>query len=139
MIDSQAVLYNKVGDDESYTPAYGVEPIIKYIERLARRNRLTKVTDVTIVWCPFDTADSEFVKQISVLDGVEVVYSHIDAEQDFFTYEPEHWHMIVSNPPFQNKRAFFERALSFNKPMALVMANTWLNDSAPKNLFMEKD
>ena len=34
---------------------------------------------------------------------------------------------------------YFERALSFNKPFALIMTNTWLNDSAPKQLFKEKD
>ena len=46
--------------------------------------------------------------------------------------------MIVSNPPFTNKRKIFERALSFNKPFALLMSNTWLNDSAPKQLFKDK-
>ena len=51
----------------------------------------------------------------------------------------EKWDIIISNPPFKNKRAFFERALSFNKPFALLMTNTWLNDAAPKQLFMEKD
>ena len=45
----------------------------------------------------------------------------------------------MSNPPFTNKRQIFERALSFGKPFALIMSNTWLNDSAPKKLFMEKD
>ena len=30
-MDSQKILYNKVGGDESYTPAYDVKPIIKYI------------------------------------------------------------------------------------------------------------
>jgi len=29
--------------------------------------------------------------------------------------------------------------LSFNKPFALIMSNTWLNDSAPKQVFKEKD
>jgi len=125
MIDSSAVLYNTVGGDEAYTPAYGVEPILKYIP-----------TDA-IVWCPFDTIDSEFVKQISKTN--QVVYSHINDGQDFFEYEPPRWDIIVSNPPFKNKRKFFERALSFNKPFALIMTNTWLNDSAPKQLFMERD
>ena len=46
---------------------------------------------------------------------------------------------MVSNPPFTNKRKIFERAMSFNKPFALLMSNTWLNDSAPKVLFREKD
>ena len=119
------VLYSKGKNDECYTPAYGVTPIIKYIPKNA------------VVWCPFDTADSEFVKQISHTHSV--VRSHLDDGQDFFTYEPFHWDVIVSNPPFTNKRKFFERALSFNKPFALIMANTWLNDAAPKQLFKDKD
>ena len=43
---------------------------------------------------------------------------------------------IVSNPPFTNKRKYFERALSFNKPFALIMTNAWLNDSAPKQIIL---
>ena len=104
------VLYSKRKNDECYTPAYAVTPIIKYIPKNA------------VVWCPFDTADSEFVKQISHTHSV--VRSHLDDGQDFFTYEPFHWDVIVSNPPFTNKRKFFERALSFTKPFALIMANT---------------
>ena len=125
MIKSNTVLYTRGKNDECYTPAYGVAPIIKYI----------KPNDV--VWCPFDTKDSEFVKQISNINSV--VHTHIDNGQDFLTYEPYHWDVIVSNPPFTNKRKFFERALSFNKPFALIMANTWLNDAAPKQLFKDKD
>ena len=45
---------------------------------------------------------------------------------------------MISNPPFKNKRKFFERALSFRKPFALIM-ESWLNDSAPKQLFMNDD
>ena len=60
-------------------------------------------------------------------------------DQDFFEYEPDNWDVIVSNPPFTKKRNYFERALSFNKPFALIMTNTWLNDSAPKQLFKEKE
>lgn len=124
-IDSKKVLYSNGGGNEAYTPAYGVTPILKYIPK------------DSVVWCPFDTAESEFVKQISQQNSV--VYSHISEGKDFFTYEPFHWDVIVSNPPFTNKRKFFERALSFNKPFALIMTNTWLNDSAPKQLFKDKD
>ena len=124
-MNSNSILYSQGRNDECYTPAYGVTPILKYIPRDA------------VVWCPFDKADSEFVKQISNTNSV--VYSHIDYGQDFLSYEPYHWDIIVSNPPFTNKRKFFERALSFNKPFALVMANTWLNDAAPKQLFRDKD
>jgi hypothetical protein len=125
-IDSKKVMYSNGGGDETYTPAYGVVPILKYIPKDA------------IVWCPFDKKESEFVQQIG--EQNKVLYSHIDDGCDFLTYEPlVHWDMIISNPPFTNKRKFFERALSFNKPFALIMSNTWLNDSAPKQLFKDKD
>ena len=117
------VLYSRGKNDECYTPDYGVEPILKYIP------------EGKIVWCPFDKEDSEFVKQIRE----PIVYSHIDNGQDFFEYEPDEWDIIISNPPYTNKRKYFERAISFNKPFALIMAITWLNDMAPKRLFAGKD
>lgn len=121
-INSQAVLYSKGNNDECMTPDYGVKPIIKYLPK------------DKIIWCPFDKEDSEFVKQLKE-NGFKVVFSHIDYGQDYYTYEPDEWDIMVSNPPFTNKRKIFERALSFNKPFALLMSNTWLNDSAPKQLF----
>ena len=122
---SKELMYSHGGGDEAFTPAYGVRPILKYIQKNAT------------VWCPFDTEESNFVKLISKQNPI--TYSHISTGQDFFTYEPPDWDVIVSNPPFTNKRKFFERAMSFNKPFALIMTNTWLNDSAPKQLFKGKD
>lgn len=108
------------------TQSYAVIPIIKYIPPNAT------------VWCPFDTIDSKFVTDLTRAN-IKVIYSHIVNEQDFYHYEPrEHWDMIISNPPFTNKRKIFERALNLGKPFALIMSNTWLNDSAPKNLFLNK-
>lgn len=110
----------------SALPPYGVTPILKYIPH------------GYTVWCPFDKKDSEFVRQIEA-NGNRVIHSHIDDGQDFYTYEPkENWDCIISNPPFTNKRNIFERALEFEKPFALMMSNTWLNDSAPKQLFLDK-
>ena len=120
-------MFSKGKNDECYTPAYGVLPIVKYIPK-----------DWT-VWLPFDTEESQFYKILKE-KGFKIIRSHISEGKDFYSYEPEeHWDCIVSNPPFTNKKGIFERALSFNKPFALIMANTWLNDSAPKLLFMEKD
>ena len=124
-LDSGKLMYSGGNNDECSTPDYGVKPILKYIPK-----------DAT-VWCPFDTPQSEFVKQIE--EQNEVTYSHIATGRNFFEYEPYAWDVIVSNPPFTDKRKFFERALSFDKPFALIMTNTWLNDSAPMRLFKDKD
>ena len=125
-MESKDILYSAGRNDECYTPRYGVYPILKYLNK------------EQIIWCPFDTKESNFVKILKE-EGYQVVHSHIKNGQDFYEYEPEQWDVIVSNPPFTNKRKIFERCLSFNKPFALIMSNTWLNDSAPKKLFMKKD
>ena len=123
-MDSKKLMYSAGKNDECYTPAYAVQPILEYIPKDA------------VVWCPFDTVDSEFVKLISQQNIVTC--SHLDEGLDFFDYEPVEWDIIVSNPPFTNKRAFFQRALDLGKPFALLMANTWLNDRAPMQLFEER-
>ncbi len=123
---SNDILYSKGNNDECYTPKYAVLPIIKYIKK------------EWVVWCPFDKNDSEFVKEISKTN--KVIFSHIENGQDFYKYEPtEHWDCIISNPPFTNKRKIFERALSFKKPICLLMSNTWLNDKYSKWVFKESN
>ena len=112
--------------DEYYTPQYAVLPIIKYLPKEA------------VIWCPFDTPNSEFVLTLQE-HGFKVEHSHIITGQDFYKYEPERWDIIISNPPFTGKTDIFKRCLSFNKPFALLMACTWFNDSAPYRLFHDKD
>jgi len=124
-MNSGEILYSKGKNDECYTPIEGVLPIIKYIPK------------DKIIWCPFDMEDSNFVKEISKTN--KVIKSHIAGGKDFFEYEPDNWDILISNPPFTDKRKYFERALIFNKPFALLMSLTWLNDAAPKQLFFKKD
>ena len=121
IIDSQKILYSLGNNDECWTPKEAVTPILKYIPQNAT------------IWCPFDTETSRFVQEISKTNPV--TYSSIHTGQNFYTYEPPQWDILISNPPFTNKRKIFERALSFGKPFALIMSNTWLNDAAPKQLF----
>lgn len=125
-INNKEILYSKGKNDECYTPEYAIYPIIKYLDK------------DKIIWCPFDTEDSNFVKILKE-NGFKVINSHIKLGQDFYKYEPEEWDVIISNPPFTNKKGIFERCLSFDKPFALIMSNTWLNDSAPKKLFKDKE
>lgn len=126
MIDSAKVLYSKGNNNECYTPKYVVEAILPFIPK------------DKVIWCPFDRDDSNFTIVLKE-NGYNVINSHIDYGQDFYDYEPPHWDIMVSNPPFTAKRKIFERALSFGRPFMLLMSNTWLNDSAPKVLFKDKD
>ena len=112
--------------DEQYTPRHAVLPIIKYLPRNA------------VVWCPFDTENSEFVIALKEA-GHKVVYSHIFTGQDFFGYEPERWDIIVSNPPFSRKQQVVERCLALGKPFALLLSNLWLSSSAPCRFFKERE
>lgn len=122
---SKDVMYSDGNNDECWTPDYGVEPVLEFIPEGA------------VVWCPFDTEDSEFVKQISRTH--KVLCSHISEGQDFFSYEPEEqWDVMVSNPPFKGKRKIFERALELGKPFALLMTMTFMNEAAPVQLFEDR-
>ncbi len=128
MIASSKILYSKGNNDECYTPKYAITPLLEFTPQFKDK----------IIWCPFDKRESNFVKIFNA-NGYNVVYSHLDENKDYYGYEPEKWDLMISNPPFTNKRKIFERALSFGKPFALLMSLTWLNDSAPKQLFYEKD
>lgn len=115
-------------NDECWTERYAVEPLLEFMDAFKEK----------IIWCPFDTEESEFVK-VFTEHGYNVVYSHISQGKDFYTYEPEKWDVLISNPPFTNKKAIFQRALSFNKPFCLLMTVAWLNDSAPADIFKDKE
>lgn len=147
-MDSKAVLYSPGNNDEMMTPREAVVPLLKYLKIFTEngidydRTRGTYTRGLSwrpTIWCPFDKEESQFVQAFRAA-GYPVVFSHIDAEQDFYLYEPqENWDVMISNPPFSGKRHIFSRALSFGRPFALLMSLTWLNDSAPKQLFRDRD
>ena len=112
--------------DEYYTPAILVEPILKYVK------------ENTIIWCPFDTENSEFV--IALKDkGHKVIYSHIWQGQDFFEYEPENYDCIISNPPFTRKLEVLERLYELDKPFAMILGLPILNYQEVGDFFLDKD
>ena len=113
--------YNK--RDEYYTPPILVEPILKYA--------------IGKIWCPFDTEDSEFVIQLKE-NGNEVVHSHLWEGKDFFTYEPDSYDMIISNPPFTLKLQVLKRLYELNKPFALILGLPILNYQVVGEFFLDK-
>ena len=118
-------------NDECYTPAYAVKPLVKYLQPFLGKT----------IWCPFDTEESEYVKVLTAA-GHKVIYSHKDDGQNFYDFDdglfakplPE-FDLIISNPPFHNKAKLVEKIINIGKPFALLLPMTWLNDSAPYRLF----
>lgn len=97
--------------DEVFTPSYAVKPLLKYLKNYVN----------PIIWCPFDTNDSEYVK-IFTEAGYKVIASHIDNGQNFFEWEPEEpYDFIISNPPFSIKDAVIKHLCEINKPYAILL------------------
>jgi hypothetical protein len=104
------------GNDEFYTPAYAVVPIMKYVPKGAK------------IWCPFDTDESLFVK-IFRESGHEVIATHISSGNDFFKTAVPDCDYIVSNPPYSVKTEVLERLFKIGKPFAMLVGVVGLFES----------
>lgn len=114
-------------NDEFYTPVYAITPILKYLKRNS------------IVWCPFDTKDSNFVKTL-VRNGHTALYSHISEGQDFFTIKPPKCDYIISNPPYSKKGEVLNRLFEIGLPFAMLVGVVGLFESQKRfNMFKEND
>lgn len=103
--------------DEVYTPAYAVQPLVKYIEQYMERNQKSSL----IIWCPFDMQFSKYVEILSKIDNVTVIATHIDNGENFFYYEPDNYDIIISNPPFSCKDDVLKRLYELDKPYAMLL------------------
>ena len=103
-------------NDEFYTPLYAIKPILEFIPPSVK------------VWCPFDTEQSLFVKELSKTN--EVVYSSLLNGQNFFETEvPENTKYIISNPPYSLKTEVLERLFKFDIPFAMLLGVVGLFES----------
>lgn len=110
--------------DEWFTPKEAVFPILKYIK------------SDSIIWCPFDNQESNFVTLLRK-DGHNVYATHIDKKQDFFSFDvPDNCDYIISNPPYSIRNKVLERLFQIEKPFAMLMNTNGLFDSNLRwNLF----
>ena len=116
--------YRFTGSDESYTYPALITPIIHFLKKRGFKT----------IWCPFDS-DKSFYPKLLRVAGFDVINTHTD----FYKEQPDReFDAIVSNPPFTNKKQIFERAMSFNKPFALVAPASWINDGGVNNVFDDK-
>lgn len=108
-------------NDEFYTPAYAITPLIRYL-RKPRPNEPVKI------WCPFDTEDSLFVKIFRFI-GYSVTATHIFEGTDFFRTEPPKCDYIISNPPYSLKGEVLGRLFSMEIPFAMLVGVVGLFES----------
>ena len=112
------------GNDEFYTPEYAIAPIAKYL-----------APPPAVIWCPFDTEDSLFVKHFRAA-GYTVLATHICNGQDFFTMETPNCDYIISNPPYSLKGDVIDRLFEIGKPFAMLVGVVGLFESQRRfNLF----
>lgn len=104
------------GNDEFYTPEYAISPILKYVRPGA------------VVWCPFDTKNSLFVKAFEKM-GCKVIATHILHGQDFFEMDTPKCDYIISNPPYSKKGEVLERLFELGKPFAMLLGVVGLFES----------
>lgn len=124
------------GNDEFYTPAYAIEPLLKYLYPDAAHQK---------VWCPFDTEDSFFVKMLREI-GCEVTHSHLETGHDFFKIMDEYpewvdqFDLIVSNPPYSLKTQVFEKLFERKIPFAMLVGVVGLFESQKRfEMFRDHD
>lgn len=112
--------------DEFYTPEWAITPILAYLK------------PESIVWCPFDTEQSLYVKVLSEA-GHKVISTHLESGQDFFSTEPPaECDYVISNPPYSCKGEVFERLFKLGIPFAMLVGVVGLFESAKRfNLFKD--
>lgn len=106
-------------NDEWYTPAYAVRPILPFLKPHSR------------VWCPFDTPESNFVKVLYEA-GHTVICSHISMGMDFFSCTPPECDYIISNPPYTKKTEVLKRLFEIGKPFAMLIGVVGLFESSTR-------
>jgi hypothetical protein len=104
-------------NDEFYTPNYAIEPLLKHLK------------PNSLIWCPFDTGNSNFVKLL-FKNGHTVIHTHIEKGYDFFNTEPpKGTDYIISNPPYSLKAEVFERLFELKIPFAMLVGVVGLFES----------
>lgn len=107
------------GYDEFYTPAYAIEPLLKYLKPGSK------------VWCPFDTERSLFVQMLQD-SGHTVGSTHLDDGVDFFDIPLERFEAvdyIISNPPYSVKTEVLSHLFKIGKPFAMLVGVVGLFES----------
>jgi len=106
-------------DDDYMTPKSAWAQIMPYVSK-------------GIVWEPFygDGTSGEHLREL----GYEVIHND---EEDFFETNHE-CDVIISNPPYSDKRRVFERLLILDKPFIMLCPSSMINTKYLYETFRDK-
>lgn len=101
------------GQDKCQTPPYAITPLLPYLPK------------ESVIWEPA-CGEGNIVSALT-RQGYSVVGSDIESGHDFRYWQPDHFDIIITNPPYSQplKNEFFARAYQLGKTFAfLVKADT---------------
>lgn len=112
--------------DNYETPLWAVNELISALE----------IKPETRIWCPFHGMNGQMIK-ILRSHNLNVVN---EEDVDFFDDKnvPREFDMILDNPPFSQMQRIVPRALSFGKPVILVLPILNLRTKWIKEITREK-
>jgi hypothetical protein len=114
--------YKDAPRDRCQTPTYALDPLFRYLPP---------------TWTIWEPAAGEGLLVAALHAGgfEDVITGDILSGQDFFTYQPERWDCIVTNPPFSEKYKWLERCYQLGKPFALLMPLETLGAASAQKYF----
>lgn len=107
------------------TPDYAVEPLMPYLKKHA----------FSVIWEP--AVGSGRIYNYINSYGLTTIGSDLKDGYNFFDYEPEHWDLLVTNPPYSIKFKWLERCYKLGKPFALLVPVETIGASSAQKLLKE--
>ena len=118
--------------DRCQTPAYALDPLLPYLK------------PGCVIWEPA-AGEGNIVRTLQA-HGFQVVASDlltdhigegVQGGKNFFHWQPTHFDVIVTNPPYSVKFDWYERVYSLGKPFALLLPVETLGVGQAQTLYRQ--
>jgi hypothetical protein len=112
--------------DEFITPEVAVRMMLPYIPK-----------HVTTIWECTAVEGSNIVNVLRS-SGYNVIPTHINKGYDFFSYQPEKFDILVTNPAYSLKDKFLMRAFEIGRPFMFLLPVSAIAGKNRHKMFREK-
>lgn len=112
--------------DEFITPEVAVRMILPYIPK-----------HVTTIWECTALEGSNIVRVLRSA-GYNVITTHINNGYDFFSYQPEKFDILITNPAYSLKDKFLMRAFEIGRPFMFLLPVSAIAGKNRHKMFREK-